>query len=383
MRICAIGLRGLPAVIGGIETHCENLYVRLAAMDPTLEIILLTRDGHGSGRDTMFHGVRLRSLWAPRSSGAEALVHSFLALIFARLFIHPDIVHLHGIGPGFFAPLARLLGFKTIVTHHARDFERPKWGLVGRSFLRAGEFLAAHFADRVICVSDSIRKTLVERYYGASDRAVTIRNGGSLANRHLKNDSKVLEQFALHPDGYILAVGRLEATKGFHELIEAYLRANAHGRPLVIVGSSFTDDPYSQHLMKNGSDCIRFVGFQSGDALRKLYENAALFIHPSHMEGFALVIAEALSVGTPVVTSDIAAHREFELSEQSYFPAGDIDAMAKLLSQPDFARHRSEHARALQLQNTWERNAAMHLQLIRKLANHRGGSPISVSNSAQ
>ena len=43
--ICAIGLRGIPDVMGGIETHCEHLYPRLARLDETLEIIVVGRSG--------------------------------------------------------------------------------------------------------------------------------------------------------------------------------------------------------------------------------------------------------------------------------------------------------------------------------------------------
>lgn len=383
MRICVIGLRGLPAVIGGIETHCENLYVRLAALDPDLDILLLTRNGYTAHRDYEFQGLRVRSLWAPGVPGVETVLHTFLALIHARLIVRPDIVHLHGIGPGFFSLLSRMFGFKTLVTHHARDFERPKWGMVGRAFLRAGEFLAAHFADRIICVSDAIRKTLVDRYPSAAGRAVTIRNGGSLARANEKNESMVLEEHGLVAGRYILAVGRLEATKAFHELIDAYIRADPVDRQLVIVGSAFTEDEYSRRLMRNGSDRIRFVGFQAWDALRKLYEDAALFIHPSHMEGFALVIAEALSAGVPVVASDIGAHREFELNEESYFRPGDIEAMAALLSEPDYTRHRSDHARRLQRLNTWDRNAAKHHELIRELYSKRAPASIQSKRAKQ
>ena len=48
MKICAIGLRGIPDVMGGIETHCEHLYPRLAHLDEKLEIIVIGRSAHAS-----------------------------------------------------------------------------------------------------------------------------------------------------------------------------------------------------------------------------------------------------------------------------------------------------------------------------------------------
>lgn len=370
-RVCAIGLRGLPAVIGGIETHCENIYPRLVDLDPSIEVTLMTRKGHGASVAGPFKGLSLRPIWAPKSSGLETLIHTALALVYARLTIRPQILHLHGIGPGFFSPLARLLGFKTVVTHHARDFERPKWGPLTRIFLRCGEALAARFADRVVCVSEALRRDLVERHPIVGDRALTILNGGTLTPSE-QGSVDVLDEHGLTRFGYILAVGRLEATKAFHELIEAYLLSNPRSRPLVIVGSAFADDPYSRDLLRNRSADVRFVGFQTGDALQQFYENAALFIHPSHMEGFGLVIAEALTSGRPVAASDIPAHREFELPDQAYFPRGDLKAMSAILSSPNFDAFFSAHACERQRRYTWERAAEAHLRLYRDLVPRRG-----------
>ncbi len=366
-RVCAIGLRGLPAVIGGIETHCENIYPRVVDLDRSVETTLITRKGHGASVAGQFKGLDIRPVWAPRSSGLETLIHTAIALIYARLTIRPHILHLHGIGPGFFSPLARLLGFKTVVTHHARDFERPKWGPFTRIFLRCGEALAARFADRVVCVSEALRRDLVERHPVAGGRALTILNGGTLTPSEEEDGVDVLAEQGLTRFGYILAVGRLEATKAFHELIEAYLLSNDRSRPLVIVGSAFADDPYSRGLLRNRSADVRFVGFQTGEALRQFYENAALFIHPSHMEGFGLVIAEALTSGRPVAASDILAHREFEMPDHAYFPRGDLKAMSAILSAPDFDRFFSAHACERQRRYTWDRAAEAHLRLYRDL----------------
>ena len=32
MKIVVVGTRGIPDIQGGVETHCEELYPRLAAM---------------------------------------------------------------------------------------------------------------------------------------------------------------------------------------------------------------------------------------------------------------------------------------------------------------------------------------------------------------
>jgi glycosyltransferase involved in cell wall biosynthesis len=73
------------------------------------------------------------------------------------------------------------------------------------------------------------------------------------------------------------------------------------------------------------------AGFQRGEALSQLYRHAALFVLPSSHEGMPMVLLEALSYGAPCLASDIDANLALDLGSDSYFPLGDIDALAQAL----------------------------------------------------
>jgi glycosyltransferase involved in cell wall biosynthesis len=362
--ICIIGLRGLPFVIGGIEAHCQHLYPRLRRLGKDLRMTFLIRKGYTEQTEFLFEGMRVRALWSPRIWGVDTLIHTFASLIFARVFVHPQIVHLHGIGVGFFAPLARIFGFVTIVTHHAQDYERPKWDRRGRLFLKLGEWFTARTAHAIICVSEALREHFLALYPAAASRTHVIRHAGGLPDANRPNFSPVLDELNLAPRSYILAVGRLEGTKAFDDLIEAFRRARLGDRKLVIVGSAAGNEESAANLMKMASAEIIFAGFQTGDALRRLYEEALLFVHPSHMEGYALVVAEALSTGIPAIVTDIPPHREFGLRESCYYRAGDVDALALMLGADDYARYLSPEASARVREDSWDRVAREHLDLI-------------------
>jgi glycosyltransferase involved in cell wall biosynthesis len=75
------------------------------------------------------------------------------------------------------------------------------------------------------------------------------------------------------------------------------------------------------------------AGFQRGTALAQLYTHAGAFVLPSSHEGLPIALLEALSYGLPVVASNIPANLEVGLSSTSYFPVGDVPALAHRLAQ--------------------------------------------------
>ena len=380
-HVCVIGLRAIPFMIGGVEAHCQKLYPEMLRQDDGLRVTILIRKSFSASERFDFEGLQVKTIWSPKIWGVDTLVYSFLSILYARLFVHPDLVHLHGIGPGFFTPLARLLGFRTIVTHHAQDYLRPKWSSHARRFLKLGERFSAYFANAVICVSNALYADFLGLYPRARRRTCVIHNAAAVGDMGKPNTDPILKELGLEPGRYILAVGRIEATKGFDQAIAAFRLADRQDYKLVIVGSDLGDAIYAKELRQQASDRVIFAGFQTGDALRRLYEEAALFVHPSHMEGYALVVAEALIADIPVILSDITPHREFGLPEHCYFKPGDIAWLAGMLATKDFGRYAAPEASAAQQRNSWARSARHHLQLYYALLRRTFPSPPATASS--
>lgn len=365
--ICVIGTRGVPNFVGGIETICRELYPNLKLLSPDLEIVILARLSANTESHYNYRGVEVRVISGVSWSGFETFFHTFLALIYARLFVHPKIIHLHGIGPGLFSALARVFLFKTVVTHHSQDFLRPKWNFLGRAVLKLGELVSCLFAHRIICVSEAIKKDLDERFPILLGKRMVIRNAGSLIFDNDSKNSRTILEMGLEPQKYILAVGRLEETKAFHELIGAFKLCGFSDLKLVIVGSDYTNSLYIKELFSNASDNILFVGKRFESELASLYLNAKFLVNPSHMEGFCLVVAEALSANLPVILSDIPPHREFCLPDACYFQVGDVNTLTQKLKNHDDLNHLYDGAFTFQQKNTWLINTEKHLQLFTEL----------------
>jgi glycosyltransferase involved in cell wall biosynthesis len=267
------------------------------------------------------------------------------------------------VGPGFFTPLARLLGFRVVGTHHSQDYKREKWGRFGRWFLKAGEQMMARFANEVICVSSTIETSLGERFPLAKQRFVTIRNGAPPAGGD-KPGASVLDRFGLKPGGYILCVGRLDPAKGFPDAVRAFQMARPEGMKLVIAGSGLPNDDFVEELQRSASDDILFIGAQPAESVRMLYRNTALFLHPSHLEGFAIVVLEALAADTPILVTDIPAHTEVGLDAHSYFKCRDVEGLAARLTAGDFERLRCTRRTEILQENDWDSVASRHRDIM-------------------
>lgn len=343
MKICVIGLRGIPGVVGGVETHCEQLYPRLKAMRPSDEIVVLGRKPYLAGRETVHHGVRVVPLYAARSKHLEAISNALVAVIHARFKVKADIVHIHAIGPALVAPLAKLLGMKVIVTHHGDDYRRAKWNGFAKAVLRAGEYLGMRFADQVIPVSESVTRRLRQAF---PDRAVALQHipnganhsrGASVAHAALRQD--VLTRYGLERMRYVACVGRLVPEKCFEDVITAFqsVSGSISGLDrLVIAGGAEPDSSYLKRLKAMASEQVIFTGALPRSDIERLLGHAALFVLPSSHEGLPIAALEAIAAGAPTLLSDIEPNLDIGLSAQNYFRLHDLEQLkAKMQSDPD------------------------------------------------
>ncbi len=102
---------------------------------------------------------------------------------------------------------------------------------------------------------------------------------------------------------YFLFLGRLHPVKGLELLIDAFL-PSIGDLELRIAGSA-ADSRYEQALRTRAKSCkrIRFIGSVSGREKYELLKGAWLLCAPSYSEGLSMSALEALSSGTPVLTS--------------------------------------------------------------------------------
>ena len=353
-KVFVIGTRGFPNVQGGVEKHCEELYPRLAKLGFNIEVFTRTPYIPAAERLKEWKGIKFIHLWCPRKKSFEAIIHTFLGVMLARLR-SPDILHIHAIGPSLLIPLAKCLGMKVVMTHHRPDYEREKWGRFAKIILKAGEVLGTLFADRIIAISKGIEKHLKGR---GIKKVVYIPNGVSLPK--ILQAGETLRKYNVKAAEYIFTACRFVPEKGLHDLINAYGKIKNPDFKLVIAGDADHETDYSRGIKKMAGETegVVLTGFVSGEPLQELFSNAGLFVLPSYYEGLPIALLEAMSYGLPVLVSDIPQNREVHLPDFRYFSAGDVEKLSvkivELMKQGISEEEKKQQAEILINEYNWE-----------------------------
>jgi glycosyltransferase involved in cell wall biosynthesis len=376
-RIVAFGLRALEGAEGGIETHARELYRRLAVLG--YDITVLTRSRYDSGAKPGA-GQRTKPIWAPSGAGLETAVHTLFCVAYCA-FRRPDLVHVHGIGPGAWSGLLRLAGLRVVLTHHGHDYDAAKWGYFARSVLRIAEKYGVRYASEVICVSEAIRSSVA----GLNARSCTIRNGvprdvdGTRPPAHTA-------LAALAPRSYVLVVGRLTEHKRVLDVVAAVSGGPLGAIKVVVCGGLEGSDPYIETVKAAArrNPAVLLAGAVPGADLPWLYRNALCTVMASSYEGMPLAVLEALGCESTVLLSDLPAHREIGLPDEHYFRVGavaELRAKIAALICDRGARERLARPAALDSRFDWNVIArATAVAFERALTGRESGSVATLSS---
>ena len=162
---------------------------------------------------------------------------------------------------------------------------------------------------------------------------------------------------------YALIVARIEARKNYEHVTRAV--AAVPGLRLVVVGipgfeGERTVEESFPTLREQGR--LTWQRRVSPAQLEQLYRGALAYICPSWEEGFGITLLEAMSYGTPVITSDRSANREVVAGGGTLVDPADWEAsagcLAALLADPDVRVEHSRRAAERAAQFRWEDVAA-------------------------
>ena len=327
MRILLLNYEYPP--LGGGGGHVSHQLAReLVKMGHKIDV--LTISYKGCKKYEIVDGVKLYRVPSIRQKMDQGQVHEMLiydlsALVFALRFIKKrnyDLCHAHFIIPtGVVALLIKkLTGLPYIITAHGSDVpgHNPiKFSTLHKFFIPLWKTIIKE-AEVVISPSEHLKEKILANYSKCEVRVIP--NGFSAENFHPKKKEKI-----------ILLVGRLLKFKGFQYFLEAIKGMDLKGYKVYIAGDG-TYRPYLENIIKKMEPGkVKLLGWVKPDHLKKLYEKASIFVLPSEVESFGLVLLEAMAARCAVITTDIDSCKEIVGEAGIVVPRGDIEAIKKAI----------------------------------------------------
>lgn len=365
MRICRITTTFVPPWRGLGPGPYE---LSRAQAERGHRLTVLTRQAPGSGevdRASRFVTHRIGADYGFSFSVRAAL--RFLRLHRREPF---DLVHNHGESAIALLLLRRLLPLSVPVVSSVHIVRRTQFRLDGvvpslgeRIARRKALFyerLYFRLSDALATVNGSLTREVGEEY-GRSENVFTVYNGA--AHSEFSADGPA----AGGDGGRLLFVGRLNGRKGEADLLRALpaIRAERPDVSLLLVGEG-PAEPGARWLAEQLGlkSAVTFAPYLPREELRRCYRASDLFVLPSRSEGLPKVLLEAMAAGLPTAVSDIPAHTELVVDEETgyLFHAGDPASIARaVLAALDDPRRPEIAARASALVRerfTWAAVAA-------------------------
>lgn len=236
-------------------------------------------------------------------------------------------------------------------------------------------------ADKVIVLSDYMKEKVSALHHYPEVKIAKIPGGVDLNRFHLPEGGKTSAKETLHfpQDKMIfLTVRNLVPRMGLENLINAFHGSEALRRKaLLFIGGQGPLEKKLQSMVHqlHLQDAVHFLGHIPDDDLPRFYQAADFFVLPTtKLEGFGLVILEAMASGTPVLGTPVGAIPEiigafdkrllFKSTDQSNIQG----KMEDFINAPERYRFSQEACRHFILNNfSWEKVVEMFKEETKNL----------------
>lgn len=350
MKISFVAVKGIP-IGGGIEKLTEEIGTRLVKKGH--DVTVYTSRDYGT-IDCIYDGMQIRTVPSLNTKSLHKLSICFNATLDVLKKRDADIVHVHAIGPSLFSIFPRMVGIPSVVQTHGIEWQRDKWGVAGRTFLKLSDYTAVYFPNITTAVS-KVQQTYFKEKYNQTVKYIPT---GVNAVEY-RTPEKILE-LGLQKNQYILFAARLVAEKGPDFLIEAFKGIDTDMK-LVVAGDAAHAEEYKTKLKElAGNDHrIIFPGFVTGQLLEELFSNAYVFCLPSTLEGLPIALLEAMSYGNCCLSSDIPENLEAVEGYGYTFKNRDVMDLRKkveyLIKNPQKVEDKKKISREYVLENySWD-----------------------------
>ena len=338
--------------IGGSERHLLTLLPALA--ERGIEPVFVGLDDPAWNPADFYGALRVPAVRVPAPRDLDPL-------LLARLLraLDADVVHTHLVHADLYGGVAAKLRRERLVStkHNDDPFRAGAFRYVERALAGA--------ADRVVTISDSLRRFTVERVGVPAAKVETIHYGlddppapwGENPADPVPADARIL-----------VSVSRLTAQKGIDVAVRA-LAALPNDVFLVVLGEGPERGALESLARALDVDGRLHLPGRVPDVAAWL-RRAAVYVHPARWEGFGLAVLEAMVCGLPVVATNVSSLPELVVDGETgvLVPPDDPAALAagveRALAEHGFGPAGRERARSeFSVARMADRTAALYFDL--------------------
>lgn len=233
-------------------------------------------------------------------------------------------------------------------------------------------------AVHLIAISENTKKDIIERFAVPADR-ISVTPLAASPEFYPREDegqqAAIREKYGIR-SSFLLYTGTLEPRKNLPRLLDAFARLPASYRreyTLVLAGvKGWKFGPILEKLRSPElKDSVLLTGYVDRQDLPVLMSAAAGFVYPSLYEGFGLPPLEAMSCGTPVITSRVSSLPEVVGDAAILVDPESVDEIAGAMKQLLDDRELGARLRRMGLEQarrfTWQHTAQLTLEVYRQI----------------
>ena len=230
-------------------------------------------------------------------------------------------------------------------------------------------------ADALIAVSEATRQDTIRVLNVSPEKIHVIHNG--IAEMFFIVNAADADAARFRHDlrrPYLLFVGTIEPRKNIDLLLNVYESLPSSIRDefdLVLAGPSGWASRETTLRLQDPAPGVRYLGYVSERELPGLFAGATAFVYPSLYEGFGFPVAQAMAVGTPVVTSSVSALPEITGGAALLVdPRSETelrDAMVEIVTSPSRRAHMIELGRSNAQRFSWRDCARRSLRFFEEI----------------
>jgi len=261
----------------------------------------------------------------------------------------PDIVHSYFFWSILFGRILKLEGkIRTLIEN--REDQGFNWGVHEYSWLR----LTRGVPDRIICVSEAVKKNVLEREHMDEDRIVVIRNGVEALPDARVEAAETRKELGIRGDQLVVGMvanfnRSIKGVSRFLDAVPEIVRAVPSARFLLLGRGKEEKSLREKTLALGVEPFVIFAGYRTD--IHRYYAVMDVSALTSFSEGLSITLLESMRCGVPVVATRVGGNPEVVVEGVTGYlvPPGDVPAFAsqtvRLLLDRNLRKHMGEEAR--------------------------------------